>query len=90
MSKPETWLDTNAVDGFESLQFMAQTTTDPIVILRISTDLIHAWEQMQTEAVRQAREEGRTWAEIAEALRRTRQSVWREYADQLGEDGNGD
>lgn len=88
MSKPETWVERHAVDGFTSMQYMAMSTNDPIVILRASSDLMRAWEDMQVQAVQQARAEGQSWAEIAEALNRSRQSVWRQYAHQVGENGD--
>lgn len=48
-------------------------------ILRHANWLVSDAEEVQTLAVKVAREKGHTWEQIAEALGSTRQRVWQKY-----------
>lgn len=84
------WYERHKPPEYDNIAYVLRNTQDPILILRAYCDLTPLWEQMQIEAVKEARAEGHSWQEIADAMRRSRQSVWRQFAHLVGEDGEED
>ena len=61
---------------------------DPLEVLTVSGMYQRYFDAVQREAVRVARAEGRSWADIADAAGITKQSAWEKWKDvsQTGED----
>jgi polysaccharide deacetylase 2 family uncharacterized protein YibQ len=55
--------------------FRVRSSNEPLVILDALTEMQEVLRQVERAAVHEAREQGATWAQVAEALDRTRQAV---------------
>jgi len=76
------WLDDveqTTLDQMESAVYTLRHADDPLLVLRALAELRDVREQLELAAVRDARERGHSWAELAEALRRPRQAVHRKH-----------
>jgi hypothetical protein len=59
--------------------FLIRVTESPLAVLHAMAKIRDILVQYEKAAVEEARERGDTWEQIAEALGRSRQSVWRQY-----------
>jgi hypothetical protein len=57
---------------------------DGINRLEALTDLLNAFPDLLDDAVKLAHKQGRSWAEIGEALGVAKQPAWSNYAERLG------
>ena len=84
------WLndvDQTTLDQMESAVFTLRHADDPLLVLRALAELRDVREQLELAAVRDARENGHSWSDLAEALRRPRQAVHRKHRTvEQGED----
>lgn len=83
------WLDDKLGDhsAMDDALYTLVRVDDPLLVLRAMATLRTWGDRIIEEAVLDARAGGCTWEQIAEALRRSRQSVHRQYA---GDDDGGD
>ena len=78
------WLDRiepAALEQMDSATFTLRHADDPLLVLRALAELRDVREQLEVWAARDAREQGHSWQELAEALRRPRQAVHRKHRD---------
>ena len=76
------WLDTidpAALERMDSAAYTLRHADDPLLVLRALAELRDVREQLEVWAARDAREQGHSWQELAEALRRPRQAVHRKH-----------
>ena len=76
------WLENverSTLDQMESAVFTLRHADDPLLVLRALAELRDVREQLELAAVRDARENGHSWSDLAEALRRPRQAVHRKH-----------
>ena len=76
------WLDKierPTLDQMESAVYTLRHADDPLLVLRSLAELRDVRERLELWAVRDAREAGHSWSELAEALRRPRQAVHRKH-----------
>ena len=76
------WLDEierPTLDQMESAVYTLRHADDPLLVLRALAELRDVRERLELWAVRDAREAGHSWGELAEALRRPRQAVHRKH-----------
>lgn len=55
--------------------FRVRSSNEPLVILDALADMQEILQQVERAAVAEARKQGATWSQVAEALNRTRQAV---------------
>ena len=55
--------------------FRVRSSNEPLVILDSLTEMQDILQQVERAAVEEARAQGATWSQVAEALNRTRQAV---------------
>ncbi len=60
---------------YRRAMFRVRSSNEPLVILDALTEMQEVLRQVERAAVHEAREQGATWAQVAEALDRTRQAV---------------
>jgi hypothetical protein len=60
---------------YRRAMFRVRSSNEPIVILDALTEMQEILRQIERAAVEEARAQGATWTQIAEALNRTRQAV---------------
>jgi len=60
---------------YRRAMFRVRSSNEPLVILDALTDMQEVLQQVERAAVEEARAQGATWSQVAEALRRTRQAV---------------
>ena len=78
------WLDDiepQTLETMESAVYTLRHADDPLLVLRSLAELRDVREQLELWAVRDARENGHSWGDLAEALRRPRQAVHRKHRD---------
>ena len=74
------WLDGIDHRGLDDALFTLRRANDPILVLRVLVDL-RGWGDVMTRlAVAEARRQGRSWDDVAEALRVSRQAAHRRFA----------
>ena len=76
------WLgnvEQTTLDQMESAVYTLRHADDPLLVLRALAELRDVREQLELAAVRDARENGHSWSDLAEALRRPRQAVHRKH-----------
>ena len=61
-------------DTWEALR--SSSNADPIEVLKIVASFHEYFSNIEREAIRVARAQGRTWNEIGSALGKTRQAIW--------------
>jgi hypothetical protein len=61
--------------------YLFRVAEEPILALRALTDMTRVCEELTKECVRDCRAEGKSWTEIADALRVTRQAAQRRFTD---------
>jgi hypothetical protein len=76
------WLDEHEFPELHDSIWNLQHAESPLTVLRAISDLQGFGQVITTAAVRDARERGITWQEIADALRLSRQAVHRRYAEE--------
>ena len=73
------WLIERIPDGvlvrYRKAMFRARASSEPLVILDSLADIQEVLQQFERAAVEEARAQGATWSQVAEALNRTRQAV---------------
>jgi hypothetical protein len=60
---------------YRKAMFRVRSSNEPLVILDALADMQDILQQIERAAVAEAREQGATWSDVAEALNRTRQAV---------------
>ena len=60
---------------YRRAMFRVRSSNEPIVILDALTEMQEILTQIERAAVEEARAQGATWSQVAEALNRTRQAV---------------
>ena len=60
---------------YRKAMFRVRSSNEPLVILDALTDMQEILQQVERAAVEEARAQGATWSQVAEALNRTRQAV---------------
>jgi hypothetical protein len=60
---------------YRKAMFRVRSSNEPLVILDALADMQEILQQVERAAVAEAREQGATWSQVAEALNRTRQAV---------------
>jgi hypothetical protein len=60
---------------YRKAMFRVRSSNEPLVILDALADMQAILQQVERAAVDEAREQGATWSQVAEALNRTRQAV---------------
>ena len=60
---------------YRRAMFRVRSSNEPLVILDALREMQEILRQIEHAAVEEAREQGATWAQVAEALNRTRQAV---------------
>lgn len=74
------WIDDFVDESYLSARYNLHHADNPLLVLRAVCDLQRWAADLERLAVEAARQEGEPWSAIAEALRRSRQSVHRQYA----------
>ena len=80
------WLDDHERPELHDAFWSLQHAESALTVLRAIADIRRFTEIVVEAAVKEARESGATWEEIAGALRLTRQAVHRRFAGQEGRD----
>ena len=60
---------------YRKAMFRVRSSSEPLVILDALADMQEVLQQFERAAVEEARAQGATWSQVAEALNRTRQAV---------------
>jgi hypothetical protein len=60
---------------YRRAMFLVRSSNEPLVILDALTEMQEVLQQVERAAVEEARAQGATWSQVAEALSRTRQAV---------------
>lgn len=60
---------------YRKAMFRVRSSNEPLVILDALTEMQEILQHVERAAVEEARSQGATWSQIAEALNRTRQAV---------------
>ena len=60
---------------YRKAMFRVRSSSEPLVILDALADMQEVLQQVERAAVEEARAQGATWSQVAEALNRTRQAV---------------
>ena len=60
---------------YRKAMFRVRASNEPLVILDSLAEMIETLQQIERAAVEEAREQGATWTQIAQALNRSRQAV---------------
>jgi len=60
---------------YRKSMFRVRSSNEPLVILDALTEMQEILQQIERAAVNEARAQGATWSQVAEALNRTRQAV---------------
>ena len=60
---------------YRKAMFRVRSSNEPLVILDALADMQDVLQQVERAAVNEARAQGATWSQVAEALNRTRQAV---------------
>ena len=60
---------------YRRAMFRVRSSNEPLLILDALTEMQEILQQIERAAVEEARAQGATWSQVAEALNRTRQAV---------------
>ena len=60
---------------YRRAMFRVRSSNEPLVILDSLAEMQEVLQQVERAAVEEARAQGATWSQVAEALNRTRQAV---------------
>lgn len=60
---------------YRKAMFRVRSSNEPLVILDALAEMQDVLQQVERAAVEEARAQGATWSQVAEALNRTRQAV---------------
>ena len=60
---------------YRRAMFRVRSSNEPLVILDALREMQETLKEVERAAVEEAREQGATWPQVAEALNRTRQAV---------------
>ena len=60
---------------YRKAMFRVRASSEPLVILDSLAEMQEVLQQVERGAVEEARAQGATWSQVAEALHRTRQAV---------------
>jgi hypothetical protein len=60
---------------YRRAMFRVRSSNEPLLILDALTEMQEILRQIERAAVEEARAQGATWSQVAEALNRTRQAV---------------
>jgi len=60
---------------YRRAMFRVRSSNEPLVILDALTEMQEILQQIERAAVEEARAQGATWSQVAEAMNRTRQAV---------------
>ena len=60
---------------YRRAMFRVRSSNEPLVILDSLAEMQEILQQIERAAVEEARHQGATWSQVAEALNRTRQAV---------------
>lgn len=60
---------------YRRAMFRVRSSNEPLVILDSLTEMQEVLQQVERAAVEEARAQGATWSQVAEAMNRTRQAV---------------
>jgi hypothetical protein len=63
------------LDHYRRAMFRVRSSNEPLVILDSLAEMQEVLQQVERAAVEEARAQGATWSQVAEALHRTRQAV---------------
>lgn len=73
------WLIARIPEGvlarYRKATFRVRSSNEPLVILDTLTEMQEILREVERAAVEEARAQGATWSQVAEALSRTRQAV---------------
>jgi hypothetical protein len=64
---------------YRKAMFRVRSSSEPLVILDSLAEMQEVLQQVERAAVEEARAQGATWSQVAEALNRTRQAVERRF-----------
>ena len=74
------WVDGAGNTGLDDLLFTLRRAEDPVLVVRMLADLRRWGDTVTRLAVADARRQGRSWDDIAEALRVSRQAAHHRFA----------
>jgi hypothetical protein len=60
---------------YRKAMFRVRSSNEPLVILDALTEMQEILQRVERAAVEEARAQGATWSQVAEAMNRTRQAV---------------
>jgi hypothetical protein len=63
------------LDGYRRAMFRVRSSNEPLVILDSLAEMQEVLREVERAAVEEARAQGATWSQVAEALHRTRQAA---------------
>ena len=66
---------------YRRAMFRVRSSNEPLVILDSLTEMQDVLREVERAAVHEARAQGATWSQIAEALNRTRQAVEQRFGE---------
>ena len=67
------------LDRYRRAMFRVRSSNEPLVILDALTEMQAMLRQVERAAVEEARAQGASWSQLAEASNRTRQAVVQRY-----------
>jgi hypothetical protein len=65
----------DTLDRYRRAMFRVRSSNEPLLILDSLADMQEVLQHVERAAVEEARAQGATWSQVAEALHRTRQAV---------------
>ena len=71
---------------YRKAMFRVRSSNEPLVILDALTEMQEVLHEVERAAVHEARAQGATWSQVAEALNRTRQAVEQRFGQIVPED----
>jgi hypothetical protein len=71
---------------YRRAMFRVRSSNEPLVILDALTEMQEVLHQVERAAVDEARAQGATWSQVAEALNRTRQAVEQRFGETVSGD----
>ena len=72
-----------ALGRYRKAMFRVRSSNEPLVILDSLAEMQEILHQIERAAVEEARAQGATWSQVAEALNRTRQAVEQRFGRAL-------
>ena len=64
---------------YRKAMFRVRSSSEPLVVLDSLAEMQEVLHEVERAAVEEARAQGATWSQVAEALNRTRQAVERRF-----------